>query len=262
MRAYIAILKSRSLVLFQYKVAAIVGLFTQFFWGFLKVIILSAFFASGVSSPISFDQARNFVWLGQAFLLFMPWTIDKEIEEQIKKGNVAYELIFPMDLYFYWFSRSLAMRLIPTLWRAIPLFFLSLVFFDLSLPVSTCSGFYFIISLVFSVLLSAAITTFFIITLFWTISGEGLLSLVPHVVLLLSGLIIPLPLFPSWLQPFLNLQPLRGIIDIPSRIYMGIIPVSQSFYYLIFQILWTAFFIIIGKMLLQKALKKFVVQGG
>lgn len=262
MRAYIAILKSRSLVLFQYKAAALIGLFTQFFWGLLKILILSAFYASAIATPISFDQAKNFIWLGQAFLLLLPWNIDKEIEEQIKNGNVAYELIFPMDLYWYWFTRSLAMRLVPTLWRAVPLFLLAYLIFDLPLPVSGGSAIYFILSLVLSALLSAAITTIIIITLFWTLTGEGILSLVPHVFMLLSGLIVPLPLFPSWMQPFLNIQPLRGIVDIPSRLYMGIIPESQAFYYLTFQILWTFVFVLLGKRLLNKALKKFVVQGG
>lgn len=262
MRAYLAILKSRSLVLFQYKAAAIIGLFTQFFWGLLKVLILSAFFINASSPPISFIQAKNFVWIGQAFLLLLPWNIDKEIEDQIKKGNVVYELIFPMDLYWYWFSRSLAMRLIPTLWRAIPLFLLAFFFFDLSLPISFSAGIYFVISLFLAAILSAAITAFLIITLFWTISGEGIISLVPHVVLLLSGLIVPLPLFPSWMQPFLNIQPFRFILDVPSKLYMGIIPDHQAFYYLSFQVVWIIFFIFLGKKLLQKALKKFVIHGG
>lgn len=262
MRAYLAILKSRSLVLFQFKIAAIIGLFTQFFWGLLKVLILAAFYANSISAPISFEQARNFVWLAQAFLLLLPWNIDKEIEEQIKTGNVAYELIFPIDLYWYWFSRSLAMRLLPTIWRAIPLFILAFLFFDLSLPISANAAIYFIFSLFLSALLSAAITSCIIISLFWTLSGEGILSLVPHFFIFLSGMMIPLPLFPSWMQPFLNFQPLRGIIDIPSRIYMGIIPDDQTIYYLGFQLVWILLFVILGKSLLNKALKKFVIQGG
>lgn len=262
MRAYLAILKSRSLVLFQYKMAALIGMVTQFFWGLLKVFILSAFYASAAIQPISLSQAKEYVWIGQAFLLLLPWTIDKEIEEQIKNGNVAYELIFPMSLYGYWFSRALAMRLIPTIWRAVPLFFLAFIFFDLSLPVSFSAFVYFLISLFLAALLSAAITVFVIITLFWTISADGILSLTAHVVVLLSGMIVPLPLFPSWLQPFLNVQPLRGIVDIPSRIYMGIISGSDALYFLGFQIGWIICFILLGKILLQRALKKFVVQGG
>jgi ABC-2 type transport system permease protein len=262
MRAYLAILKSKSLILFQYRAAAIIGLFTQFFWGLLKVFILSAFFASGLSAPISFSQAKDFVWIGQAFLLLLPWNIDKEIEEQIKKGNVAYELIFPIDLYWYWFSRSLAMRLVPTLWRAFPLFLLAYFLCDLSLPTSTITAINFGFSLFLSTLLSAAITTLLVISLFWTLSGEGILSLVPHVVILLSGMMIPLPLFPPWMQPFLNCQPFRGIIDIPCRIYLGIISQEQVFYYLAFQIGWILIFVLLGKVVLKKALKKFVIQGG
>ena len=41
------------------------------------------------------------------------------------------------------------------------------------------------------------------------------------VVIVFSGLIIPLPLFPDWLQPLLYWQPFRGLADVPYRIYGG-----------------------------------------
>jgi ABC-2 type transport system permease protein len=136
------------------------------------------------------------------------------------------------------------------------------LFFNLSPPISWTAAAIFSCSFILALLLSAVLTVLLIISLFWTISGEGLLCLAPHVSLFLSGLIVPLPLFPAWAQPFLNLQPLRGLVDIPSRIYTGIIPVNQAFYYLGFQLVWIVLLIFIGKKLMQKALNNFVIQGG
>src|SRR5262245_197027 len=99
MKAYLAILKGRLAALFQYRAAALAGLTTQIFWGFVKIMIMSAFFAqSAASQPISLAEAITFIWLGQALLQLLPWNIDKEIEFQVKSGNVAYELIRPLDL--------------------------------------------------------------------------------------------------------------------------------------------------------------------
>jgi len=263
MRAYLALFKTRYAVLFQYRAAALAGLATQIFWGIVKVMILTAFYAqTAAPQPITLLQAATFTWLGQALLQLLPWNVDKEVEAQVKNGNVAYQLVRPLDLYWYWYFRSLAMRLVPTLLRSIPLFIAARIFFDLPPPVSWPSAAAFALSLVLSALLSSAITTLVIISLFWTISGEGLQRLLPHIVVLLSGMVVPLPLFPAWMQPFLDIQPFRCIIDIPCRLYTGVIPADQAFFYAAFQFLWIFIFVAGGRVLMRKALNQFVVQGG
>jgi len=64
------------------------------------------------------------------------------------------------------------------------------------------------------------------------------------------------------MQPFLNMQPFRGVMDIPCRLYTGVIPVADALYYFGFQLAWTAVFILFGQWLLCKAMKNFVIQGG
>lgn len=263
MNAYLAILKARLSILFQYRAAAMAGLSTQIFWGIIKTMIFSAFYAQAVTpQPISLAQAITFIWLSQGLLQLLPWNIDKELEAQVKNGNVSYELVRPLDLYWLWYARAIAMRTVPTLMRCIPVFIIAVLFFGLSSPVSWSAALAFGTSLVFAALLSAAITTLIIISLFWTISGEGIQRLSPHIALLLSGSVVPLPLFPDWMQPFLNLQPLRGVLDIPSRLYTGVIPDQEAFYYLAFQLIWTLIIIGAGKWMMSRALKQFVAQGG
>lgn len=263
MKAYLAILRCRFSALFQYRAAAIAGLCTQLFWGFIKMMVFTAFFAQASGpQPMNLQQAITFIWLGQSLLQLLPWNVDKEIEQQVKTGNVAYELVRPLDLYWLWFARSLAIRLAPTLMRSIPPFIISGLFLGLCPPASWQAAMTFISSVIFAAILSAAITTFVIISLMWTISGEGLQRLLPHIVVLLSGMILPLPLFPEWMQPFLSLQPFRGIIDIPSRLYTGMIPLDQAHYFLGFQLIWCLVLILAGRLLIQRGLKKLVILGG
>lgn len=263
MSSYLAIFKCRISSLFQYRAAAIAGLTTQFFWGLVKMIILTAFYAQTIApQPISLEQAITFIWLGQAFLQLIPWFFDKELEALIRSGNVAYELVRPLDLYWHWFYRSMAMRIVPTMLRCFPVIFLAGLFQWLPPPISIQAGFVFIVSLFFALLLSTAITTLVAITIFWTISGEGILRLLPHTVMILSGMMVPLPLFPEWMQPFINLQPFRGIIDIPNRFYTGVIPVDEASYYLGFQVMWSLILILFGKQMMNRATKKIIIQGG
>jgi ABC-2 type transport system permease protein len=263
MKAYLAILKIVITSLLQYRAAILVRISTGVFWGMIHVAVISAFYAGGTSQqPLSLPQAISLTWLGQVLLQFLPWTVDAELEEQIKNGNVAYELTRPINLYWMWFFRSAATRIIPALLHAFPVMVLAVAVFNLPGPPSLLSGIGFCTSVTLAATLSTAMSAFIVITLFWTLSGDGIKKLLPHTSLLLSGVVIPLPLFPTWAQTFLNIQPFRAIVDIPSRIYTGVIPDTEIYLYLCMQMVWILGFIWAGQWLMQRAMKRFVVQGG
>jgi ABC-2 type transport system permease protein len=263
MNRYLALFRARANALLQYRAAAIAGLFTQLFWGLIYTMVLSAFYREGSQYvSISLETAITFVWINQAFWLLVPWNVDKQVEAQISSGQIAYELIRPLDLYWLWLWRCLAIRTIPTIMRSLPIFVIAGLFLGLQAPVSWQALCCFIGSVCFSTFLSASITTLVLISLFWTLSGEGILRLLPPIAVFLSGLVVPLPLFPDWLQPFMLVQPFRAIVDIPCRLYIGIIDAGAFGYYAAIQIGWTLFFITLGKMLMHRAMKKVVIQGG
>lgn len=263
MNPYLAIVRARIFVLFQYRSAALAGLVTQVFWAIVKIMILQAFYAGASGpQPITLAQAITFIWLGQALLQLLTWKLDPEVEELVKNGNVAYELVRPLDLYWLWYAKGVAMRAVPTFLRCIPVFIVAFLVFDLPPPVSGKAALGFAASVACSSLLSSAVTTLVVISLFWTLSGEGIQRMLPHLSVLLSGIVVPLPLFPDWMQTFLSLQPLRGIIDIPCRLYTGVIAESEIPYYIAFQLLWTAFLILVGRLLMKKAIHRIEIQGG
>jgi len=76
-RVYRAIIRIRFMLLVQYRVAALAGIATQFMFGFVKIIVLQAFYLSTTQvQPLSFSQAVGYVWLGQAMLRMLPWDGD------------------------------------------------------------------------------------------------------------------------------------------------------------------------------------------
>jgi len=219
---------------------------------------------------MTFSEVLVYIWLGQALLALLPWNVDAEIAEQIRSGGVAYELLRPLDLYAFWFARTLAFRSAPTLLRMVPM--LAVTFFALPvvglgewalpLPASAASGFFFAVALIGTLFLSTAFTTVLHIALMWTISGEGINRIMPGLVPVLAGLIVPLPLFPDWLQPFLYWQPFRGMADVPFRIYSGHIPADAAMVEIGVQWLWFAVIVWFGYWLLTRARRKLVIQGG
>jgi ABC-2 type transport system permease protein len=263
MKGYFAVFRCRAAALLQYRCAALAKGLTQVFWGFIKTTILISLYSQTADPvPISLSQAIAFIWLGQVFLTLLPWDVDEYSEEAVKNGTIVYALTQPLDLYWVFFTRSLAIRLINSVISMAMLFPLAILFFDLTLPVSSGAALGFALSLLLSALLSSAITAVVIITLFWTLSGEGIQRILPHFCLIFSGMVVPLPLFPDWMQPFLSIQPLRAILDIPCRIYTGIIPLSELPYYFGIQLAWCLSFIVMGRFLIVKAQRKIQIQGG
>jgi ABC-2 type transport system permease protein len=120
----------------------------------------------------------------------------------------------------------------------------------------------FLLSLTAAILLACAVTMLMHVILVLTVSGEGLNRIMPSLVMVLSGMIVPLPLYPDWLQPFLEAQPFRGIIDVPFRIYVGDILPAAALGDIAQQFLWILVFILLGHWLLNRSIKQLVVQGG
>lgn len=264
-KPYTAMLRMRCRMLLQYRTAAFAGFLTQLFWGFFKVMLFTSLYrynTSLVEQPLTLQQTIGMVWLAQLLIGLLPWNVDREIEQQIRTGQVAYELLRPVHLYALWFMRAIAMRLIPTVLRSLPFVFCLLLGL-IHIPCSSWLGLAFFCAACFmALLLSASMTTLVSISLFWTLSGQGIQRLLPHVSSLLSGLVIPLPFYPSWMQIFLAWQPFRGILDLPSRLYVGILPVEEGVSVLLFQAAWTIVLVVLGVYAMGSRLRRCVIDGG
>jgi ABC-2 type transport system permease protein len=258
-----AIFSARFRGLLQYRAAALAGLATQFFWGLIRLMIFDAFYRSSTApQPMDYAQVAVYIWLGQAFFALLPQWMDAEIQESLRSGTVAYEMLRPVGLYELWFARNLASRTAPVILRAVPLLAIAIPFLGLGLPVSWTAAGAFCVAMVAAALLSAAIATLMTTTLLWTVSGEGIWQLLALTMWLFSGTLIPLPFFPEWLQPLVNALPFRGLMDVPFRIWSGHIPPSAVIPNLASVVGWTVALIGLGRLLIARGTRKLVVQGG
>ncbi|MHB0858305.1 MAG: ABC transporter permease [Anaerolineae bacterium] len=263
LRPYIATLNARLQTALQYRVAAWAGVVTQVFWGLMRIMLFAAFYRSGAAEqPMSYAQIVTYVWLGQALLGLQPWYIDGEIQTLIRSGDMAIELLRPVDLYTYWYCRDLARRIGAVLLRAVPQVFVAALFFDMAAPSSWESALAFAITLVGAFLLTGSIATLATIAMLYTLSGDGVRQFLGTVGMVLSGLIIPLAFLPPWMERLSLVAPFAGINDVPFRFYVGMLGLSDLPLYLGLQVVWTLVFVAAGRMLLARAQRRIVVQGG
>jgi ABC-2 type transport system permease protein len=269
---YAAVVGARFRVLLQYRAAAIAGVFTQLVFGLVLVMIYEAFYRSSPTAvqPMAFAQVATYVWLGQALLAMMPWNVDRELHAMVRSGAVAYELCRPIDLYGLWYARAIAYRTAPTIMRAVPVTVFAMVGLPLfglgewrlAAPASLAAGAGFALALGCALALACAISMLVNIVVLWTIQSDGVVIMVAAAVSLLSGMLVPLPLMPDWAQPVLRWLPFAGVVDHPHRIYSGHIAPAGIALVLARQIGWTLALVALGRRLLDRGMRRIVVQGG
>lgn len=267
MKSYLSYFKLKFKTGLQYKAAAIAGMSTQFFFGIIYVSVYIAFYNSDSSNlPMPLNQLVSFLWLNQCFfaLIFM-WYKDKDILSLIKKGNIAYELCRPQDLYFMWYFKILGERLSSVVLRFLPVMIIALLLpspYNLDLTITIPRLLLFLISLILSSILVVAIITLFHVICLYTLDEKGIVNMFMVMTDILSGLVLPIPFFPNFLQKICNILPFRYVSDFPFRLYVGNVSLLDGINGVIIQIIWIIILFIIGKTLMNNALKKTVVQGG
>ena len=149
--------------------------------------------------------------------------------------------------------------------RSLPILFIAFLLpqpYRLILPPNMDTSFLFLAALTLGALILVAISMFIYISVFVTMSPTGSLLLFSVAGEFFSGLVIPIPLMPTWVQNIANLLPFRWTVDFPFRVYSGQIPQDQALIGIIAQLIWLFVLLGLGKILLDKAVRKVVVQGG
>ena len=267
MSAYVSVLKLRFVTGLQYRAAALAGIATQIFFGFIFIMAYIAFYEhSTVEPPLPLKDLVCYIWLQQMFLGFIAlWFRDTDIFHLITSGNIAYELCRPCSIYRFWYAKLLATRLSSVTLRCLPLLLLIFLLpepYRMSVPPTWTAFALFLISLFLGLLVVVAISMLIYVSVFWTLSPVGSILIVAVAGEFLAGMIIPVPLMPGWLQSVVNLLPFRWTTDFPFRVYSGQIGTMEALQGIPIQLLWLAALALIGRGLLRRALRNVVVQGG
>lgn len=267
MIAYYSLFKMRLKKGLQYRTAALAGVGTQFFWGFMYIMIFEAFYKStSKAQPISLHQLIQVLWLQQSFLVFvMLWFKDNEIIDLITSGNIAYELCRPSDLYGFWYAKLIAQRLSSALLRCFPIILIAALLpspYTFSPPSSFLVFILFLISLLLGLILVVSISMLIYISIFYTMSPTGSLLIFSVLGDFFSGLVIPIPFMPEALKKLTYVLPFRYTCDLPFRIYSGNIAFKEATLSILVQLCWICLIIFLGKSWMKKSLKKVIIQGG
>ncbi len=272
-RPYVAAFSARFLLMLQYRAAAFAGFLTQCWWGAIKIMVYAAFYrasAASVHPAITLAQVATYTWLNQGLLALMPWGADPEVALAMRTGVVSYDRLRPVDAYAYWYARAAAFMTARAAPRAILMVLVAgigmplLGFRELSWapPSNPTQAGLFALSLVLMVCLSSAFMMLLNIAVVVTLNDRWVSQSVTPFLVVLSGSLVPLALYPDWARRALFLQPFAGVVDIPFRIYSGNLTGALAREGLALQMFWTVALVIVGRMWMERAMRRLEVQGG
>ena len=195
-------------------------------------------------------------------ILFSPWLVYDLIVEKIRKGDIALELLRPINFQIFVLTRYIGDAMFRFLFIYIPFLLFSKLLLDFYIPKDLSILVFFVLSSILGFLLNFSIWYIFCLVTFYTLDNEGILLTFLSTLNLFSGLVIPFWLFPQWLKNLAEVLPFKGIYYIPLTIYLQKATGAGILRELTFQICWLICLFIFGQLIWRLVMRKVVVQGG
>jgi viologen exporter family transport system permease protein len=241
-----------------YRWATAAGVFTNTIFGFIQAYILLAIYEHrtdvGGYDP---SDAVTYVWLAQGLLMTVYVFGWQELAVRIREGSIATDLARPLDPQRYWLAFDLGRAPYHLLFRGVAPFIVGALVFRLHYP-SALDALVFVVSVVLAVVVSLAFRFLYNLPAFWLLDIRGILILVITVNLFFSGMVVPIPFFPGWLADLARALPFASILQTPIDVWLG----QYDAWQVVLQVVWAVVLLALGRVVLRRATRKLVVQGG
>jgi ABC-2 type transport system permease protein len=218
--------------------------------------------AGATIAGYSLSQMLTYVAVGWIIRSFYWNTIDQEMAYEVIEGKIAMDFIKPVSIQWMWIARAAGESAFRLLLLTAPTAVLVALIFPLRAPASAAQFGMFVIAVIASFLLMAAIN-FMIGTC--AIPLKSILSLIRAkfwLVELLSGLLIPIAFFPRWAQIIFAYLPFEHIASTPLQIYLGMLSGLAAWRAIGLSLAWVVALLALGRVWWLRASRKITIHGG
>ncbi|MGZ4428589.1 MAG: ABC transporter permease [Nocardioidaceae bacterium] len=248
-----------------YTAATLAGIFTNSVFG---VIISFTYIAVWHESPraggYDVTDAVTYVWLGQAMLMTVAvWGggATDDLSARIRTGDVAIDLYRPTSLLGWWLASDLGRAGFHLLTRGLAPMLVGALLFDLRVP-QGLGWLWFALSVPLAVVVSFSIRMLVTASAFWLLDDTGVKQLNAIFAMFLSGLMVPLVIFPGWTREVAMALPWSAYLQVPADLWLGQRTGWAAVAGLAFQAGWAVVLLLVCAAVLRLAERRVVVQGG
>jgi ABC-2 type transport system permease protein len=244
-----------------YRVATASGALTNTIFGFLRAYVLLALWHARPSiGGYDATDAVTFCFITQS--LIEPVRVfggSLDLTDRIRTGDVAVDLHRPADLQGWWLSDDLGRAAFALLFRGAPPLVTGVLVFRLPLP-GLAVWPAFALAVLLAVLVSFAMRYLVSLSIFWLHDERGIHAISLVTTMFLSGMILPLVVFPGWLGTLARALPWAAMVQVPADIFLGKRGDLLGAY--AFQAAWAAGLLAAGRLVTVAARRRLVIHGG
>ena len=263
MKAYLSVFGMRLRLETQYRGAVLGGVACQVFFGLILVAVYRAlYFGKPQSMPLS--HITTYVWLQQAFFRML-LASDADLMDKIRTGGIVYDLCRPLHLYGFYYARIMAQKLMGSLLRAVPMLIFAALLpegWGISLPASLPALALAAAALLLGLCCVCAMESITMAFTMRTLDPRGFQAMLNLLMMILSGNILPLTLYPDSWQRLITLLPYAQMLDAPIRLYTGEYALEQAPEVLLLQAVWTVLLVSLGLLGWHRNQSRMIIQGG
>ena len=192
-----------------------------------------------------------------------------KISDEIKDGTIAMQLIKPISYRLRFVFITLGNYFGTMLIFTLPLLtVVSIVLHFTGIFVITSIWQFllrtilFIVAQIIGCILYDGINYFFGLCTFYTMASFGMFQLKEVIIRFLSGAMIPLAFFPSWIKNIVSYSPFASIGQNPTLILLGKLDYPEIFINLLIALGWIVCLELLNALFYSRAIKNITIQGG
>jgi ABC-2 type transport system permease protein len=244
--------------------ASAAGALTNTVFGVVKASIVLAAIASAGGTIAGYDaqQGATYSWLCQALVATVGLFGWRELADRIRTGDIAVDLARPLDLQLSGMAGDLGRGAYMLLPRGLPPLLIGIIFFGATLPHALLPYLLAAVSIPLAVAISYACRFMVNLVAFWLLDVRGTLTLYVVASNVLSGLIVPVAWFPGWMRTLATLTPFPSMLQAPVDVLSGRVLGWHAVATVALQVGWLVVTVLVGRVVLVRATRKLVVQGG
>lgn len=260
---YSEYLRISFLTMLAYRTRYFVGITTYIIYISVNYFIWKAIFAHGTQlGSYSFNQMMAYITIGWISRSFYYNRLDSEIAQKVVKGDLALDLLKPVDFQWMQYSRTFGEAIFRLFLFSLPTFGVALLLYPISLPQHVGTYLLFTIATFNAFLLFTTINYIVGLMAIPFRNIEGLMYAKGNLLLFFTGLMIPFEFLPGILKPILTWLPFGGISYIPLNIYLEKMSSQEILVGFGIQVAWILCLHYIGRGLYQYFTRKVIIQGG
>lgn len=246
-----------------YRAATLAGLATNFFFGLLRASVLIALLtARPGATDLSIPSAITFTALSQALIAYLSLFGWYDLMNTVSAGEVAADLLKPMDYFTFWLAKDTGRALTNLLTRGLTILLVYDLFFEMVYPHSLAQWLAVLLALILALLVSFGWRFLVNLASFWTPNANGIGRFAFGMAWVMSGFFMPLRFFPDWFVTICNFTPFPSMVNTIVEIYLGLLSGRALILALTTQLLWFLALLIACRLVLRAGISRLVIQGG